>query len=68
MFISPMLLHKTEQTFEKNDLITELEVTTKFPNYVNIPFGTILDSEIIMTDQQCRPDFEAMMQRFQSKE
>ncbi|MBT2614141.1 MULTISPECIES: RNA ligase family protein [unclassified Bacillus (in: firmicutes)] len=93
MFISPMLLHKTEQPFEDNDFITELkldgirlilskfddqiklytrhknEVTTKFPELLqlDIPNGTILDGEIIVTDQQGKPDFEAVMERFQSK-
>ncbi|MED3687305.1 RNA ligase family protein [Peribacillus butanolivorans] len=93
MFISPMLLHKTEQPFEDNDFITELkldgirlilskfdnqirlytrhnnEVTRKFPELLqlDIPNGTILDGEIIVTDQQGKPDFEAMMERFQSK-
>ncbi|MFE4354210.1 ATP-dependent DNA ligase [Peribacillus butanolivorans] len=93
MFISPMLLHKTEQPFEDDDFITELkldgirlilskfddqiklytrhnnEVTTKFPELLqlDIPDGTILDGEIIVTDQQGKPDFEAMMERFQSK-
>ncbi|MFI8493314.1 hypothetical protein ACIGC1_10445 [Peribacillus butanolivorans] len=93
MFISPMLLHKTEQPFEDDDFITELkldgirlilskfdnqirlytrhnnEVTRKFPELLqfDIPNGTILDGEIIVTDQQGKPDFEAMMERFQSK-
>ena len=45
------------------------EVSNKFPELlqVNIPDGTVLDGEIIVTDQQGKPDFEAMMQRFQSK-
>jgi DNA ligase-1 len=45
------------------------EVTTKFPELlqVDIPDGTILDGEIIVTDLQGKPDFEAMMERFQSK-
>lgn len=34
---------------------------------LDIPNGTILDGEIIVTDQQGKPDFEAMMERFQSK-
>jgi ATP-dependent DNA ligase len=44
------------------------DVTSKFPELlqINIPSGTILDGEIIVTDQQGKPDFEAMMQRFQS--
>ena len=93
MFISPMLLHKTEQPFEDDNFITELkldgirlilskfndqiklytrhnnEVTMKFTELLqlDIPNGTILDGEIIVTDQQGKPDFEAMMERFQSK-
>ncbi|WP_285856633.1 ATP-dependent DNA ligase [Peribacillus frigoritolerans] len=45
------------------------EVTTKFPELLqlDIPNGIILDGEIIVTDQQGKPDFEAMMQRFSSK-
>lgn len=93
MFVSPMLLHKTEQPFEDKEFITELkldgirlilskfnnqiklytrhnnEVTTKFPELlnINIPDGTVLDGEIIVTDKDGKPDFEAMMERFQSK-
>ncbi|WP_349730435.1 hypothetical protein [Peribacillus frigoritolerans] len=93
MFISPMLLHKTEQPLEDDGFITELkldgirlilskfndqiklytrhnnEVTMKFPEFLqlDIPDGTILDGEIIVTDRQGKPDFEAMMERFQSK-
>lgn len=45
------------------------EVTLKFTELLqlDIPNGTILDGEIIVTDQQGKPDFEAMMERFQSK-
>ncbi|WP_434169131.1 RNA ligase family protein [Peribacillus frigoritolerans] len=93
MFVSPMLLHKTEQPLEDDGFITELkfdgirlilskfndqiklytrhnnEVTMKFPELLqlDIPDGTILDGEIIVTDLQGKPDFEAMMERFQSK-
>jgi DNA ligase-1 len=93
LFISPMLLHKTEQPLEDDDFITELKldgirlilskfdnqiklytrhnnmVTKKFPELLqlDIPDGTILDGEIIVTDQQGKPDFEAMFERFQSK-
>jgi DNA ligase-1 len=34
---------------------------------IDIPDGTVLDGEIIVTDQTGKPDFEAMMERFQSK-
>ncbi|TYS60663.1 hypothetical protein FZD47_20865 [Bacillus infantis] len=93
MFVSPMLLHKSEQPFEDSAYITELkvdgirlilskfngqtklytrhhnEVTSKFPELhrLNLPDGIILDGEIIVTDLEGKPDFEAMMERFQSK-
>ncbi|WP_409299179.1 RNA ligase family protein [Peribacillus sp. SCS-26] len=93
MFVSPMLLHKSDQPFEDENYITELkldgirltlskfnnqiklytrhnnEVTSKFPELlqVDIPDGTILDGEIIVSDVEGKPDFEAMMERFQSK-
>ncbi|MCM2532542.1 ATP-dependent DNA ligase [Neobacillus pocheonensis] len=42
------------------------EITSKFPELVNIPLpnGTVLDGEIIVTDPQGKPDFEAVMERF----
>jgi DNA ligase-1 len=45
------------------------EVTSMFPELLNldIPDGTVLDGEIIVTDTQGKPDFEAMMERFQSR-
>ncbi|WML26273.1 RNA ligase family protein [Neobacillus sp. OS1-33] len=45
------------------------EVTAKFPELLtlDIPNGTVLDGEIIFTDQTGKPDFEAMMSRFMSK-
>ncbi|WJV20771.1 RNA ligase family protein [Rossellomorea marisflavi] len=45
------------------------DVTSLFPELLNveIPDGTILDGELIVTDQKGKPDFEAMMERFQSK-
>lgn len=44
------------------------EITSKFPELVNLPIpnGTVLDGEIIVTDNQGRPDFEATMERFLS--
>jgi DNA ligase-1 len=44
------------------------EVSSKFPEllHLDIPDGTILDGEIVVTDLQGKPDFEAMMQRFSS--
>ncbi len=93
MFVSPMLLHKSEQPFEDTKFITELkldgirlilskfnnqirlytrhnnEVTSKFPELlkIDIPDGTVLDGEIIVPGKDGKPDFEAMMERFQSK-
>jgi DNA ligase 1 len=92
MFISPMLLHKSEHPFDDPEYITELkldgirlilskmdnkirlytrhnnEVTSRFPELLNIdiPDGTVLDGELVVTDSQGKPDFEAMMGRFQS--
>lgn len=45
------------------------EVTAKFPELltIDIPDGTVLDGEIIVTDLTGKPDFEAMMSRFMSK-
>lgn len=45
------------------------DVTTKFTELltVDIPNGTVLDGEIIVTDPEGKPDFEAMMSRFMSK-
>ncbi|MEW9124127.1 MAG: hypothetical protein AB2421_15560, partial [Thermotaleaceae bacterium] len=44
------------------------EVTAKFPELltIDIPDGTILDGEIIVTDQAGKPNFESMMSRFMS--
>jgi DNA ligase-1 len=44
-------------------------ITNKFPElYDNpTPKGTILDGELIISDQDGKPDFEAMMARFKSK-
>ncbi|MCK6205732.1 hypothetical protein KZX50_09815 [Bacillus infantis] len=93
MFVSPMLLHKSDFPFDDEDFITELkldgirlilskfnnqiklytrhnnDVTSKFPELqkVNIPDGTVLDGEIIVSNTEGKPDFEAMMERFQSK-
>lgn len=43
------------------------EVTERFPELVTsrIPKGTILDGEIIITDEDGKPDFEELMCRFQ---
>jgi len=93
MFISPMLLHKSDHPFDDSSYITELkadgirlilskfngktrlytrhnnEVTSLFPELLNIeiPDSSAIDGEIIVTDDMGKPDFEAMMERFQSK-
>lgn len=93
MFISPMLLHKSDQPFDDSDYITELkldgiriiwtkfndqvkiytrhntEVTNTFPELldIDVPNGTVLDGEIIVTSTDGKPDFEAMMERFKSR-
>jgi DNA ligase-1 len=45
------------------------QVNYKFPELYDcpIPEGTILDGELIIVDQDGKPDFEAMQRRFQSK-
>ena len=45
------------------------EVTSRFPELttLDIPDGTILDGELIVTDEKGKPDFEYMMERFSSK-
>ncbi|OIK13264.1 ATP-dependent DNA ligase [Bacillus sp. MUM 116] len=45
------------------------EITSKFPELINLPVpdGTVLDGEIIVTDNQGKPDFEAVMERFMSR-
>ncbi|MGG1401681.1 hypothetical protein ABE288_28280 [Bacillus salipaludis] len=44
------------------------EITSKFRELINLPIpnGTILNGEIIVTDHQGKPDFEAVMERFMS--
>ncbi|MBV7509211.1 ATP-dependent DNA ligase [Bacillus sp. sid0103] len=44
------------------------EITSKFPELhnLNIPPGTLLDGELIVSDKEGKPDFEAMMSRFMS--
>lgn len=45
------------------------EITSMYPELHDIPVpnGTVLDGEIIVTDDQGKPDFEACMQRFKSR-
>ncbi|GAB6152905.1 RNA ligase family protein [Desulfosporosinus burensis] len=45
----------------------ENEVTERFPELVTelVPKGTILDGEIIISDENGKPDFEKLMRRFQ---
>jgi DNA ligase 1 len=42
------------------------DITTRFPELLNldIPKGTILDGEVVVTDSSGKPDFEAVMSRF----
>jgi DNA ligase-1 len=42
------------------------DITTCFPELLNldIPIGTILDGEVVVTDSSGKPDFEAVMSRF----
>jgi DNA ligase 1 len=44
------------------------EVTSNFPELaaLDIPRGTVLDGELIVSDKVGKPDFEAMMSRFMS--
>jgi DNA ligase 1 len=44
------------------------EITSKFPELHNldIPPGTVLDGELIVSDNNGKPDFEAVMSRFMS--
>ncbi|WP_141431918.1 RNA ligase family protein [Bacillus sp. 03113] len=44
------------------------EITAKFPELtaLDIPPGTVLDGELIATDNEGKPDFEAAMSRFMS--
>ncbi|WP_237391840.1 RNA ligase family protein [Paenibacillus dendrobii] len=46
------------------------EITANFPELVDnidTPKGTILDGELIVTGDDGKPDFQAMMERFKSK-
>jgi DNA ligase 1 len=42
------------------------DITTRFPELLNlnIPKGTVLDGEVVITDSSGKPDFEAVMSRF----
>ncbi|WP_114383697.1 DNA ligase [Paenibacillus prosopidis] len=46
-----------------------MDVTARFPELYSPPIskGTILDGELIVTDEKGHPDWEACMARFQSK-
>lgn len=45
------------------------EITANFPELIslNIEDGTVLDGEIIVTDDDGKPNFEKVMERFRSK-
>jgi DNA ligase 1 len=89
MFISPMLLQKTDKPFNHDDYVSELKmdgfrliysnlegkklytrhrtnITNRFPELLNldIPKGTVLDGEVVVTDTSGKPVFEAVMSRF----
>lgn len=89
MFLSPMLLQKSDTPFNDPDSIAELkldgirllyshmeakrlftrhnnDVSNRFPELMalSVPQGTVLDGELIMTDDEGRPDFEKVMSRF----
>ncbi|KQL18839.1 RNA ligase family protein [Cytobacillus solani] len=93
MFVSPMLLHKSDEPFDDSDYIAELkldgirliysvdsagkvrmysrhnnELTAKFPELhsLALPPSTTLDGELIVSDSAGKPDFEAVMSRFQA--
>jgi DNA ligase-1 len=46
-----------------------IDVTARFPELYSPPFGkgTIIDTELIVTDENGHPDWEACMSRFHSK-
>lgn len=92
MFVSPMLLQKSDYSFDDDAYISELkldgvrlilskwddrirlfsrhknEITARFPELIDldIPNGTVLDGEFVVSDEQGRPNFEATMQRYMS--
>ncbi|MCM3109954.1 RNA ligase family protein [Lederbergia lenta] len=45
------------------------EITSMFPELIDLPIpdGTVLDGEIVVSDDKGKPDFEAVIQRFKSK-
>jgi len=45
------------------------EVTAIYPKLINIdlPNGTVIDGEIVVSDEQGNPDFEATMECFRSR-
>jgi DNA ligase 1 len=57
--------------FDKTTLYTrhQTDCTIRFKELLdhNLPYGTILDGEVIVTNHEGKPDFEAVMQRFSSK-
>jgi DNA ligase 1 len=56
--------------FDKTTLYTrhKTDCTAKFSELLEhtLPFGTILDGEVIVTDSKGRPNFEAVMEKFSS--
>ncbi len=45
------------------------EVTAIYPELINIdlPNGTVIEGEIVVSDEQGKPDFQATMERFRSR-
>jgi DNA ligase 1 len=73
-YITELKLDGIRLTLSKFDGITKLytrhknEVTAKFKELLllDLPDGIVLDGEIIVPGQNGKPDFESMMERFQS--
>ncbi|MCQ6268791.1 hypothetical protein M1K46_24805 [Fictibacillus sp. WQ 8-8] len=71
-FISELKLDEIRLIYSHMDSVKlytrhKNEVTKKFPELMDlgIPKGKVLDGELILTDQNGHPDFEAIMSRFQ---
>ncbi|MEI2356256.1 ATP-dependent DNA ligase [Mesobacillus zeae] len=71
-YISELKLDGFRMTLSKWDNKIKLytrhlnEITSKFPEFLNIdiPNGTVLDGEVVVTDSYGKPDFEETMSRF----
>ncbi len=68
MFISPMLLHKIDEPFDDNSYITELKLDgIRFIYSVDMDGNVRIDGELIATDDEGKPDFEAIMSLYMSR-